>query len=151
MARLQRRRVIGMAHATLWTDLRGSINDSEEKAGRRSQGGCSTPRTRVRREQERKQREQKRDQERSDKRPNAKRKEKEKAFESLISLPSEQQETRLGELAQRLDEDVAVIRDHFPQHLLACKAGLHQQIHGMSNSGPIRSRLRRSFSRSLRL
>ena len=27
------------------------------------------------------------------------------------------------------------------QHLWACKAGLHQQIHGMSNSGPIRSRL----------
>ena len=35
------------------------------------------------------------------------------AFESLISLPSEQQETRLGELAKQLDEDVAVIRDHF--------------------------------------
>ena len=42
-----------------------------------------------------------------------KRKEREKAFESLISLPSEQQETRLGELAKQLDEDVAVIRDHF--------------------------------------
>ena len=28
-------------------------------------------------------------------------------------MPSEQQETRLGELAKRLDEDVAVIRDHF--------------------------------------
>ena len=67
----------------------------------------------VRREQERKQREQKRDQERSDKRAEHKRKEKEKAFESLISLPSEQQETRLGELARRLDEDVAVIRDDF--------------------------------------
>ena len=42
-----------------------------------------------------------------------KRKEREKAFESLISLPSEQQETRLGELAKRLDEDVAAVRDHF--------------------------------------
>ena len=42
-----------------------------------------------------------------------KRKEKEKAFESLISLPSEQQETRLGELAKQLDEDVAIIRHHF--------------------------------------
>jgi hypothetical protein len=41
-------------------------------------------------EQERKQREQ----ERTDKRAEHKRKEKEKAFESLISLPSEQQETR---------------------------------------------------------
>jgi hypothetical protein len=35
------------------------------------------------------------------------------AFESLISLPNEQQETRLGELAKRLDEDVAAVRDHF--------------------------------------
>ena len=35
------------------------------------------------------------------------------------------------------------------QHLWA-KAGLHQQIHGMSNSGPIRSRLRRCFRRSAR-
>ena len=52
-------------------------------------------------------------QERIDKRTEYKRKEKEKAFESLISLPNEQQETRLGELAKRLDEDVAVIRDHF--------------------------------------
>ena len=67
----------------------------------------------VRRAQERKQREQKREQERIDKRAEHKRKEREKAFESLISLPSEQQETRLGELAKRLDEDVAVIRDHF--------------------------------------
>ena len=50
---------------------------------------------------------------RIDKRAEHKRKEKEKAFESLISLPSEQQEIRLGELAKRLDEDVAVIRDHF--------------------------------------
>ena len=50
---------------------------------------------------------------RIDKRTEYKRREKEKAFESLISLPSEQQESRLGELAKRLDEDVAVIRDHF--------------------------------------
>ena len=28
-------------------------------------------------------------------------------------MPSEQQETKFGELAQQLDEDVAVIRDHF--------------------------------------
>ena len=66
---------------------------------------------------------------------------------SLISLPSEQQETRLGELAKRLDEDVAIIRDHFTA-LWACKAGLHQQIHEMSNSGPIRSRRRSCFRRS---
>src|SRR4029077_17416292 len=98
-------------------------------------------------EQERKQREQKREQERIDKRAEHKRKKREKAFESLISLPSEQQETRLGELANdstRTFPPFATIS----QHLLACKAGLHQQIHGMPNSGPIRSRLRRCFRRS---
>ena len=52
-------------------------------------------------------------QERIDKRTEHKRKEREKAFESLISSPSEQQETKLGELAKRLDEDVAAVRDHF--------------------------------------
>ena len=34
------------------------------------------------------------------------------------------------------------------QCLLAWRAGLHQQIHGMSNPGPIRSRLVCSFRRS---
>ena len=34
------------------------------------------------------------------------------------------------------------------QRLLAWRVGLHQQIHGMSNSGPIRSRLRSCFRRS---
>ena len=46
-------------------------------------------------------REQKREQERTDKRAEHKRKEREKAFEGLMSSPSEQQETRLGELAKR--------------------------------------------------
>ena len=88
------------------------IKDSEKKA-RDAETAARRHELAVRREQERKQREQKREQERIDKRAEHKRKEKEKAFESLISLPSEQQETRLGELAKRLDEDVAVIRHHF--------------------------------------
>ena len=85
------------------------IKDSEKKA-RDAETAARRHELAVRREQERK---QEREQERIDKRAEHKRKEKEKAFESLISLPSEQQETRLGELAKRLDEDVAVIRDHF--------------------------------------
>jgi len=132
--------------ATLEDVIAAIIKDSEKKA-RDADIAARRQELAVRREQERKQREQKREQERTDKRAEHKRKEKEKAFESLISLPSEQQETRLGELAKRLDEDVAVIRD-ISQHLWACKAGLHQPIHGMSNSGPIRSRLRRCFRRS---
>ena len=84
------------------------IKDSEKKA-RDAETAARRHELTVRREQARKQREQ----ERIDKRAEYKRKEKEKAFESLISLPSEQQEIRLGELAKRLDEDVAIIRHHF--------------------------------------
>ena len=73
-----------------------------------------------------------REQERTDKRAEHKRKEREKAFESLISLPSEQQETRLGELANDSTRTLPPFAT-ISQHLWACKAGLHQQIHGMSN------------------
>ena len=55
----------------------------------------------------------KREQQRIDKKAERKSKEKQKAFERLISLPSEQHETRLAELAKRFDEDVAAIRDDF--------------------------------------
>ena len=98
--------------ATLQGLIAAIIKDSEKKA-RDAETEARRQELAVRREQERKQREQKREQERTDKRAEHKPKEKEKAFESLISLPNEQQETRLGELAKRLDEDVAVIRDHF--------------------------------------
>ena len=97
--------------ATLQGLIVAIIKDSEKKA-RDAETAARRQELAVRREQERKQREQRRDRT-IDKRAEHKRKEKEKAFESLISLPSEQQETRLGELAKRLDEDVAVIRDHF--------------------------------------
>jgi len=94
--------------ATLQDLIVASIKNSEKMA-RDAEIAARRQELAVRREQERKQREQ----ERIDKRTEHKRKEKEKAFESLISLPNEQQESRLGELAKQLDEDVAVIRDHF--------------------------------------
>src|SRR6185295_2790079 len=90
-------------------DLIAAIIKNREKMARDAEVAARRQELSVRREQERKQREQ----ERIDKRTEYKRKEKEKAFESLISLPNEQQESRLGELAKRLDEDVAVIRAHF--------------------------------------
>jgi Protein of unknown function (DUF3631) len=90
-------------------DLIVAIIKNAEKKARDAETAARRQELAVRREQERKQREQ----ERIDKRTEHKRKEKEKAFESLISLPNELQESRLGELAKRLDEDVAVIRDHF--------------------------------------
>ena len=98
---------------TILEDVIAAIIKDSEKKARDAETAARRHELAVRREQQRKQREQKREQERIDKRAEHKRKEKEKAFESLISLPSEQQEIRLGELAKRLDEDVAVIRDHF--------------------------------------
>ena len=103
---------LGVSRRTLQDLIAAIIKDSEKKA-QEAETAARRQEFAVRREQQRKQREQKRDQEQIDKRAEHRRKEKEKAFERLISLPSEQQETRLGELAQRLDEDVAAIRDDF--------------------------------------
>src|SRR4029077_18551749 len=90
-------------------DLIVAIIKNSEKMAQEEETAARRQELAVRREQERKQREQ----ERIDKWTEHKRKEKEKAFESLISLPNEQQQSRLGELAKRLNEDVTVIRDHF--------------------------------------
>ena len=104
--------------ATLQGLIVAIIKDSEKKA-RDAETAARRQELAVRGEQERKQREQ----ERIDRRAEHKRKEKEKAFERLISLPSEQQDTRLGELAKGLDEDVAVIRDHFTAFVgMQCRA-----------------------------
>ena len=103
---------LGMPRATLEDLILEIIKDSEKKA-RVDKAEARRQEERVRREQEREQRERKREQEGIDKRAERNRKEKEKAFKTLISLPSEQHETRLAELAKRLDEDVAAIRDDF--------------------------------------
>ena len=103
---------LGVSRRTLQDLIAAIIKDSEKKA-QDAETDARRQELAVRREQERKQREQKRDQERIDKRAEYKRKEKEKAFERLISLPSEQLETGLAALAKRLDEDVAAIRDDF--------------------------------------
>jgi Protein of unknown function (DUF3631) len=103
---------LGIARATLEDLIAAIIKDSEKKA-RDAETAARRQELAVRREQERKQREQKREQERIDKRAEHRRKEKEKAFKTLISLPSEQHETRLAELAKRLDEDFAAIRNDF--------------------------------------
>jgi sRNA-binding protein len=76
--------------ATLQGLIVGIIKDSEKKA-REDKAEARRQEERVRREQ----RERKRGQERIDKKAERNRKEKEKAFERLISLPSEQHEARL--------------------------------------------------------
>jgi hypothetical protein len=88
------------------------IKDSEKKT-REDKAEAGRQAERVRREQERKQRERKREPERIDKKAERNRKQKEKAFERLIKLPSEQHEARTVELAKRLDEDLAAIRNGF--------------------------------------
>src|SRR4029077_8796286 len=80
------------------------IKDSERKA-REDKAEARRQEERVRREQHERKREQQKAERKS--------KEKQKAFERLISLPSEQHETRLAELAKRFDEGVAAIRDDF--------------------------------------
>ena len=103
---------LGISRATLEDLIVEIIKDSAKKAGE-AKAEARREEARIRREQEREQRERRREQERIDKRAERERKQKEKAFESLIGLPSEQHETRLAELAKRLDEDVAAIRDDF--------------------------------------
>jgi hypothetical protein len=103
---------LGVPRATLEGLISAIIKDSERKA-REDKAEARRQEERVRREQEREQREQRREQERVDREAEHKRKEKEKAFGSLINLPSEQHEARLADLARRLDEDLAAIRDDF--------------------------------------
>ena len=86
-----------------------AIIKNSEKKPRDAETAARRQELAVRREREREQREQ----ERIDKKAKRKRKEKQKAFERLISLPSEQHETRLAGLAERFYEDVAAIRDDF--------------------------------------
>ena len=99
---------LGVPRATLEGLISAIIKDSERKA-REDKAEARRQEERVRREQ----RERKREEQGIDKKAERKSKEKQKAFERLISLPSEQHETRLAELAKRFDEDVAAIRDDF--------------------------------------
>ena len=103
---------LGVPRATLEGLISAIIKDNERKA-REDKAEARRQEERVRREREREQRERKREQEGIDKKAERNRKEKEKAFERLISLPREQHETKLAELAKRFGEDVAAIRDDF--------------------------------------
>jgi putative DNA primase/helicase len=57
--------------------------------------------------------EERRAQARAEKAAAARRKEKERVFKVLDALPEEEQEKRLDEIARRLDEDPAVVREEF--------------------------------------
>ena len=100
---------LGVPRATLEGLISAIIKDSEKKA---REDKAEARRQEVRFDVS-KSAKRKREQEGIDKKAERKSKEKQKAFERLISLPSEQHETRLAELAKRFDEDVAAIRDDF--------------------------------------
>ena len=87
-----RARWLGVPRATLEGLISAIIKDSERKA-REDKAEARRQEERIRCEQEREQRERKR--------------------ERLISLPSEQHEAKLAELAKRLDEDLAAVRNEF--------------------------------------
>jgi hypothetical protein len=103
---------LSVPRATLEGLICAIIKDNERQA-REDKVETRRQEERVRRAQEREQRERTREQKRIDKKAERSRKEKEKAFERLISLPSEQHEVRLIELAKRLDEDLAAVRNDF--------------------------------------
>jgi hypothetical protein len=103
---------LGIPPSTLGDVVRTIITEQEKKdreskaEARRQERRAET----ARREQER---EQKREQDRLEKEAERKNREKDKAFAGCIKLPCEQHERMLVELAKRLDEDIAAIRDEF--------------------------------------
>ena len=62
------------------------------------------------------QREREREQARIDKEAEHKAKDKEKAFKALIKLPSDMHEVKLVELAKRLGDDLATLREEFSEY-----------------------------------
>jgi putative DNA primase/helicase len=100
---------LSVSRAALEGLISAIIKDSERKA-REEKFEARRQEERIRRQQEREQRELKRE---HDKKAERNRKEKEKAFERLFGLPREQHEARLAELAKRLDEELAAVRNEF--------------------------------------
>jgi hypothetical protein len=103
---------LGVPRTALEGLISAIIKDNERKA-REDKFEARRREERSRRQQEREQRERKREQGGIDKKTERKRKEKEKTFERLIGLPREQHQARLAELAKRLDEDLAAVRNDF--------------------------------------
>ena len=137
---------LGVPRATLEGLISAIIKDRERKA-REDKAEARRQEERVRREQQREQRERKREQERIDKKAERNRKEREKAFERLISLPSEQHEARLAELARRLDEDLAAVRNDFAAFVgMASEAASTNSWNVEPWPDPVETR--RSFRRS---
>jgi hypothetical protein len=85
-------------------------NNEREASERKAEERRQEKRIEKQRTEERK---RERDQQRIDKEAARTRKEKEKAFATLMRLPGDQHEARLVELARRLGEDPAALREEF--------------------------------------
>ena len=100
--------------ATLKAMVVANIKDIEKKK-RAEQAEIRRQEDRVRKDKLDVQRQQKRDQEVVDKAAERKAKDKVKAFVALAKLPTAQHEGKLVELAKRLEEDVALLREEFAE------------------------------------
>jgi hypothetical protein len=102
----------GIETAALKKMIEAKIKANEKKA-REDKAEDRQRVQRVEKDKVTAQRERAKEQARADKEAARKQKEKDRAFATIIKLPSGEQEARLAELAKRLDEDLEVLRDEF--------------------------------------
>jgi Protein of unknown function (DUF3631) len=102
----------GIETAALKKMIEATIKANEKKA-REDKAEDRQRVQRVEKDKVTAQRERAKEQARADKEAARKQKEKDRAFATIMKLPSVEQEARLAELAKRLDEDLEVLRDEF--------------------------------------
>jgi putative DNA primase/helicase len=106
---------LGITRAHLEAAVIDIIRDNEKKRReaeaeqRRQEQRAEKQRTTAKRDEDRREREQRRIEQEAER----KTKEKNKAFATMVKLPAAQHETKIAELAKRLDEDFATLRDEF--------------------------------------
>ena len=102
----------GIETAALKKMIEATIKANEKKA-RKDKAEDRQRVQRVEKDKVTAQRERAKEQARADKEAARKQKEKDRAFATIIKLPTVEQEARLAELAKRLDEDLEILRDEF--------------------------------------
>jgi hypothetical protein len=130
--------VLGIPVETL-TDTVLEILKDREKTAKETKADIRRQEARAERsriaEQRREEREHKTEQQRIDREAAQKAKEKAKTLASIAKLPSDQHEAKLVELAARLDEDVATIRDDFDEYCASEISREDCSTDGMSSLG----------------
>jgi Protein of unknown function (DUF3631) len=103
---------LGITRDELQAAVTDIIKDKDKKR-REAEVEARRIEQRAQKQQAAVQRDLKRERQRIEKDAERKRKEKNKAFAIIIKLPSDQHEAKLVDLAKRIDEDVAGLRDEF--------------------------------------